>query len=208
MTSARATAPPAVARTAPSAAAPTGRSRIVGATLLVLLALAAVLAAFGLRRRTRHVCPRCGAGLPSALAPCPSCRDARTKSTDDALSETVVARMNITEEYLEKTVTLREHPVLVVTHGDASGQMVLLNPEVTTSIGRAKANDIVLDDLSVSSQHCRVRPEEGRYVVLDLKSTNGTYVNERRVSRHPLAEGDTIKVGETLLQFRMERRVS
>jgi pSer/pThr/pTyr-binding forkhead associated (FHA) protein len=116
--------------------------------------------------------------------------------------------MNITEEYLEKTVTLRERPVLVVTHGAATGHAVLLSPEVTTSIGRARANDIVLDDVSVSSEHCRVRPEEGRFVLHDLKSTNGTFVNERRVTRHPLAEGDVIKVGETAMQFRMERTSS
>jgi pSer/pThr/pTyr-binding forkhead associated (FHA) protein len=42
--------------------------------------------------------------------------------------------------------------------------------------------------------------------VQDLKSTNGTFVNDRRVSRHPLAEGDVIQVGETCLQFRVEHR--
>ena len=114
--------------------------------------------------------------------------------------------MNITEEYLEKTVTLRERPVLAVTHGADAGQVVPLSPEATTSMGRAKANDIVLEDVSVSSQHCRVRPEQGRFVLHDLGSTNGTFVNERRVTRHDLAEGDVIKVGETTLQFRMERR--
>jgi len=187
-----------------------GRGR--RAILLVLLAAVAVVAALVLRRRSRARCPRCGGDLPSALSPCPSCMDwpARlgSEAATGSVSPTVVARMNITEEYLEKTVTLRERPVLVVTHGAATGHAVLLSPEVTTSIGRAKANDIVLDDVSVSSEHCRVRPEEGRFVLHDLKSTNGTFVNERRVTRHPLAEGDVIKVGETAMQFRMERSSS
>jgi pSer/pThr/pTyr-binding forkhead associated (FHA) protein len=156
----------------------------------VLLALGAALAAFGLRARSRERRPDAAERHPVVDAA--------------SASETVVARMNITEEYLEKTVTLRESPALVVTHGVAVGQMLLLNPEVTTSIGRAKANDIVLEDLSVSSQHCRVRPEDGRFVLLDLKSTNGTFVNARRVTRHPLTEGDVIKVGETALQFLMK----
>jgi hypothetical protein len=195
-----AAAPPQATRPSPRSAAPTpgpaggapptDRSRMLVATLLLLLAAAAVAAALGLRRRSRE--PSTQQGLGAAAA--------------DAVSETVVARMNVTEEYLEKTVTLRERPVLVVTHGAPAGQVVPLSPEVTTSLGRAKANDVVLEDVSVSSQHCRVRPEQGRFVLHDLGSTNGTFVNERRVSRHPLAEGDVIKVGETTLQFRMERR--
>jgi pSer/pThr/pTyr-binding forkhead associated (FHA) protein len=57
----------------------------------------------------------------------------------------------------------------------------------------------------VSSQHCRIRPaEQGGFEVLDLKSTNGTFVNERRVTRHPIGPGDNLKVGQTVLQFRMD----
>jgi len=67
-----------------------------------------------------------------------------------------------------------------------------------TSLGRAKVNDIVLnEDVAVSSEHCRIRPEDGKFVLHDLKSTNGTFVNDRRVTRQPLTEGDTIQVGET-----------
>jgi pSer/pThr/pTyr-binding forkhead associated (FHA) protein len=74
-----------------------------------------------------------------------------------------------------------------------------------TSLGRARGNDVVLDDRAVSSQHCRIRPrDQGGYEVLDLQSTNGTYVNERRVARHPIAAGDVLKVGETILQFRLD----
>jgi hypothetical protein len=120
------------------------------------------------------------------------------------LSPTVIARMNITEEYLEKTITLREKPVLSVTRGPGTGESYDLRKDGATSIGRAKANDIVVDDVSVSSQHCRIRPENGHFVVHDLKSTNGTFVNERKVMNHTLAEGDVIRLGETSLQYRHE----
>ena len=60
-----------------------------------------------------------------------------------------------------------------------------------TSLGRAKVNDIVLnEDVAVSSEHCRIRPEDGKFVLHDLKSTNGTFVNDRKVTRQPLTEGD------------------
>jgi hypothetical protein len=122
------------------------------------------------------------------------------------LSPTVVSRMGSTEEYLEKTVVLREKPVLAVTRGPLAGQVFDLSNTSGTSLGRAKANDVVLDDPSVSSQHCRIRPEEDGFTLLDLKSTNGTFVNERRVTAHRLAEGDVIKLGEMQLQFRMDQR--
>jgi pSer/pThr/pTyr-binding forkhead associated (FHA) protein len=122
----------------------------------------------------------------------------------------VLARVGAgTDEYLEKTVVLRERPVLSVTRGPGSGQVYDVKTGGTTSLGRAKVNDIILrDDVAISSEHCRIRPEEGKFVLHDLKSTNGTFVNDRRVTRQPLIEGDTIQVGETYLQFKLEHRRS
>jgi FHA domain-containing protein/von Willebrand factor type A domain-containing protein len=131
-------------------------------------------------------------------------RRAAPLRSEEELSPTVIARMNVTEEYLEKTVTLREKPVLSVTRGPATGETYDLRKDGATSIGRAKANDIVIGDVSVSSEHCRIRPENGHFVVHDLKSTNGTFVNERKVATHSLAEGDVIRLGETSLQYRRE----
>jgi len=60
----------------------------------------------------------------------------------------------------------------------------------------------------VSSQHCRIRPQRGVYELIDMKSTNGTFVNERKVVRTNLSAGDVIKVGETMMQFRMDHMKS
>jgi hypothetical protein len=125
---------------------------------------------------------------------------------EPGLSETVLARMSLTEEYLERTVTLQERPVLAVTRGPGVGQVFALSGTTATSIGRSRANDIRVEDVSVSGQHCRVRPEEGRFVVHDLRSTNGTLVNDKKVTRHVLAEGDVIQIGETALQYRHEMK--
>ena len=112
--------------------------------------------------------------------------------------------MSSTEEYLEKTVVLRERPVLTITRGPGVGQVFELGDQAAMSIGRAKANEVVIDDVSVSSEHCRIRPEDGHFVLHDLKSTNGTFVNERRVTRHVLVEGDVVKIGETSLLFKTD----
>ena len=182
---------------APTMAGPVGRPPQPAAGGSRNLRLAAVTAAvvvltaigLGLVRRRRVSPP------PAAAAP--------------DLSSTVVSRVGgTTEEYLEKTVVLRSKAVLAVTRGPLAGQVFDLSPVSATSLGRSKANDLVLDDVSVSSQHCRIRPEDGAFVLLDLKSTNGTFVNERRVTSHKLAEGDVIRVGEMQLQFRTDQRRS
>ena len=98
------------------------------------------------------------------------------------------------------------HGTLKISEVNGNKWEVTIFPSACYSIGRGKDNDIVLDDVSVSSQHCRVRPEEGGFALHDLKSTNGTFVNERRVTRHALAEGDVIKLGETYLQFRTSQK--
>ena len=124
----------------------------------------------------------------------------------EGLPRTVLTRMDLAGEPIARTVLLVDKPVLAVTRGARRGDVLPLSEDSAISIGRARANDVVLDDTSVSSQHCRVRPEQGRFVLYDLKSTNGTMVNGRRVERHLLEEGDVIQVGETSLQFRRDRQ--
>jgi FHA domain-containing protein/von Willebrand factor type A domain-containing protein len=169
------------------------------------------------RRRAGPRCATCGRPLPNGLSACAFCSRTSTAgpesgnrhatpTVESAFSPTVLARMNNTEEFLEKTITLKERPVLSVTRGPGSGQVYELSRETATSLGRAKANDIVLDDVAVSSQHCRIRPENGHFMLHDLRSTNGTFVNERRVQYQSLTEGDVIQIGETYLQYRTEHR--
>jgi hypothetical protein len=199
---------------APAAKASSGRGLIAALVILVVLAGAAFVY---LRSRPEPArCPTCGSDLPSPLAPCAFCarvdapsglgEEPDEEESQAALPPTLLAKLDGTEEFLEKTITLRENPVLAITKGPGVGQSYSLSRESITSLGRAKANDIVLPDVAVSSQHCRIRPEEGRFVLHDLRSTNGTFVNERKVSRCALNEGDTIKIGETLLQFRTDQR--
>jgi uncharacterized protein YegL len=176
---------------------------------LGVLAMAIGAAFFAWRRRSaadgRSVTARQDAASDAAPR---SPRDAEARWAESPIADfdaaTIVERMNRTEEYLEKTITLRERPVLTVTRGAGAGEVYELAGRAPLSIGRAKANEVVVNDLSVSSEHCRIRPEDGRFVLHDLKSTNGTFVNERRVTRHILSEGDILKIGETALMFRTD----
>jgi hypothetical protein len=68
-------------------------------------------------------------------------------------------------------------------------------------IGRSRRADIVLADPNISRQHAEVRKEGDGYVVVDLDSTNGVFVNGRPTKRATLQEGDVIELGATRLRF-------
>jgi pSer/pThr/pTyr-binding forkhead associated (FHA) protein len=71
-----------------------------------------------------------------------------------------------------------------------------LLPGSIKTIGRATGADFVLDVALVSRVHCRLTASDtGGLEVLDLQSTNGTYVNDQRIERLALAEGDRLRVG-------------
>jgi hypothetical protein len=69
-------------------------------------------------------------------------------------------------------------------------------------IGRADSNGLVLADSSVSRQHARVRREGSGYVVEDLDSTNGVFLNGKRVKTGRLNDGDRLRIGDAELVFR------
>ena len=68
-------------------------------------------------------------------------------------------------------------------------------------VGRSPSCDISLTDRNASSKHCRLAQERGAYVVYDLDSQNGTWVNGKRVKRRKLREGDILAIGKTKLLF-------
>jgi len=72
------------------------------------------------------------------------------------------------------------------------------------SIGRAPDNHIVIDNLAVSSHHAKLLAEEGRFIVEDLNSMNGTFLNNQRVRRSPLKDGDEVLIGKHCLVFQDE----
>jgi len=68
-------------------------------------------------------------------------------------------------------------------------------------IGRGLENDVVLHSDSVSRRHARIEASENGYRLVDMASTNGTYVNDQLVEDVQLDRGDQVKVGDTILKF-------
>jgi pSer/pThr/pTyr-binding forkhead associated (FHA) protein len=70
-----------------------------------------------------------------------------------------------------------------------------LAPGATKTLGRAPRADFVLEAALVSRLHCRLTATDNTIDVVDLDSTNGTYINDQRVRSGTLATGDRLKVG-------------
>ena len=90
--------------------------------------------------------------------------------------------------------------LLVVKRGPNAGSRFLLDRS-TTSAGRHPDSDIFLDDVTVSRRHAEFRRDAGEFVVVDVGSLNGTYVNREPVDTAVLANGDEVQIGKFRLVF-------
>ncbi|GAA2581610.1 FHA domain-containing protein FhaB/FipA [Streptomyces tubercidicus] len=92
---------------------------------------------------------------------------------------------------------------LVVSEGSLTGTTVALQGQ-TISLGRAHDSTIVLDDDYASSRHARIYPDrDGQWIVEDLGSTNGTYLDRTRLTTPtPIPLGAPIRIGKTVIELR------
>ncbi|MFD8010462.1 FHA domain-containing protein [Streptomyces sp. NPDC058955] len=92
---------------------------------------------------------------------------------------------------------------LVVSEGTLTGTTVALQGQ-TITLGRAHDSTIVLDDDYASSRHARIYPDrDGQWIVEDLGSTNGTYLDRTRLTTAtPIPLGAPIRIGKTVIELR------
>jgi hypothetical protein len=91
---------------------------------------------------------------------------------------------------------------LVITAGALKGTSLDLDQQQIT-LGRANDATLVLNDDYASSRHARIFPQDGQWIVEDLGSTNGTYLDRQKVTRPtPVPLGVPIRIGKTVLELR------
>ena len=91
---------------------------------------------------------------------------------------------------------------LLVTAGALAGTSLGLADQQIT-IGRANDATLVLNDDYASSRHARLFPQDGQWIVEDLGSTNGTYLDKQKVTQPtPVSPGVPIRIGKTVLELR------
>ena len=93
--------------------------------------------------------------------------------------------------------------VLRVKTGPLAGQIFHLVEEITT-IGSLAGNQIIIQDEGVSKRHAGIKIEDMRYELADFNSTNGTWVNGRKINRQFLKDGDEVKIGNSEMSFNLK----
>jgi len=90
--------------------------------------------------------------------------------------------------------------MLIALGGAGAGARFLLDSDLI-SVGRDQESQIFFDDVTVSRKHCRISRVANEFVIEDLKSLNGTYVNAQAITRTSLRTGDELHVGKYRLTF-------
>lgn len=131
--------------------------------------------------------------LPNAVPP----EETTVTYGPDAVGETVDVDLPVTPEDLPGTMAM-----VVVKRGPNAGSKFTLDASVTLA-GRHPDADIFLDDITVSRRHAEILRIDGGYVVKDVGSLNGTYLNRERIDEAVLATGDELQIGKFRLVFFM-----
>jgi hypothetical protein len=145
-------------------------------------------------------CPECGFQNPEAANYCSKC--GALLHVPESGEQTETFSPAVRDELLESLGELPESgPALIVrTGGGRAGESFTPNADRTT-IGRSPDCGVFLDDVTVSRRHAALIRRDGRWLIEDLGSLNGTFVNRRRVESAALEDGDEIQIGKYRLTF-------
>jgi len=136
-------------------------------------------------------CSSCGA--PLEVSGDKTVFIARSDSLQDALGPQDNVSINL------RTLPANAATLMVRSGPQAGARFELAN--TVTRLGRHPESEISLDDISVSRRHAEIERQADEYVVRDMGSLNGTYVNQRRVDTTVLQQGDEILIGRFRLIF-------
>lgn len=117
----------------------------------------------------------------------------------------LLALVIIARDVLVRSSSRRGEARLVGVEGKLSGRSFYLSQ--TTTIGRDEHNSLVLDDEYASSSHALIFRNTGGFLVQDVGSSNGTFVNGHLIAQAtPLRSGDVLKIGKNSFGFEWEKK--
>lgn len=93
-------------------------------------------------------------------------------------------------------------PSITIMNGEQAGAIFHVGNR-TLSVGRGPSQDIQVRDPKVTRRHLLIRRDGERHVVRELRTKNGMYVNSARTAECELADGDEIRLGDTILLYRL-----
>ena len=103
---------------------------------------------------------------------------------------------------VDHTMLIAGNPInaLEIVAGEGKGRNLPLTDGLT--VGRGSTNTIALAEMGISRRHAEIVMADNSWLLRDLGSTNGTFVNGRQITTHTLRAGDTIRIGGTVLKVR------
>lgn len=93
---------------------------------------------------------------------------------------------------------------LRITGGRNVDHIYKIKDDGAATLGRSPRADVRVPDGNASRKHCRIEQAGGRWTITDLKSMNGTHVNEKSVTEAPLKPGDEIRIADTTFEFTID----
>jgi pSer/pThr/pTyr-binding forkhead associated (FHA) protein len=150
-------------------------------------------------------CPSCGFATDDEARFCSQCgeRVSGVESTSvlAGLDDTTLTNELNTADIAAIEALPAGSALLVVAKGPGSGARFLLKSDRTVA-GRHPKSDIFLDDITVSRSHAEFTRDQGSFVIADLGSLNGTYVNRHQLTQPTgLRTGDEVQIGKYKMVF-------
>jgi pSer/pThr/pTyr-binding forkhead associated (FHA) protein len=151
-------------------------------------------------------CNQCGHRNPDGSNFCSSCGAVLEQTGDDETTTITFMPVESAGELADEevTVTVDEVPeglgMVVVKRGPNAGSRFVLEADVTRA-GRHPDSDIFLDDITVSRRHAEFVKTGSGYLVRDVGSLNGTYINRERTEEGELHGGDEVQIGKFRLVY-------
>ncbi|HWN67138.1 MAG TPA: FHA domain-containing protein [Haliangium sp.] len=148
--------------------------------------------------RRRKICTQCSSELDKTWDSCPYCAQAAQSGQPAATAP----KANKTQAFMVEGggSTRQLLAWLVPIDGPQRGELYTLSQQST--VGTEPTCNVVLTDQYMSTKHAEVKVEKGAWIVRDLGSTNGTYVNDQRISQRELVDGDFIRFGQSVTKFK------
>jgi hypothetical protein len=148
----------------------------------------------------KKFCSQCEQQLDQSWDQCPFCQQIAAQAVAAASPQAKMKTQAFVMDANGAPGSMQLLGWVVALQGPQRGELFTLAP--VTLIGTEAGCNIVLQDKFMSSRHAEIKAENGMWILRDSGSTNGTYVNSRRIDRHELVDNDFIKFGSWLLKFK------
>lgn len=127
----------------------------------------------------------------------PSFADKTTQKLEEEIKKSSSSDPKTSSKLRPETPGWHGNSIYILCGPDAGKSFYITGKKVT--IGRALDNDVVLKDISVSRKHCEITRIEGKWIVEDLGSDNGTFIDNQPIKKASLKPGQYLQIGRSIL---------